>query len=150
MHDHLFGKSPLYLDQDSLQQDPAAARCPNPEFPPQKTYILTCRITILVSDLYTWIRTDPSRIQQLPVATRSPELIILYCKCIYQSNIPYIIITLNKTKSLLFKIFLFKRKIAWGLGESFKDGSGAAKRRFYRLFGGRYRYGSLFLLPRYI
>ena len=36
------------------------------EFPSQKTYNLTYMITFRVSDLYTWIRTAASRIQQLP------------------------------------------------------------------------------------
>ena len=38
----------------------------NLEFPPQKTYKSTCMIIFLVSHLYTWIRTAPSRIQPLP------------------------------------------------------------------------------------
>ena len=45
----------------------------------------------------------------------------------YQSKIPHIIMNLNIKKSLLFEIFLFKRKIAWGRGEGFKDWAEAAK-----------------------
>ena len=38
---------------------------PNFEFPPQKHLNLTYMITFWVRDLYTWIRTATSRIQQL-------------------------------------------------------------------------------------
>ena len=36
------------------------------EFPPKKNYNLIFMITFLVSDLYTWIRTAPSKIHPLP------------------------------------------------------------------------------------